>query len=79
MSDDLATRLAAIETRVALLERALLQRGDTPHPGRTEPPPILWPMTLPATGCVCPVGAEFNCFNGMCPRRGPIYATGAQP
>lgn len=63
MSGDLTARLAALETRVALLEKALLEIRYCP-----DPRPQQWPVTPHATGCVCPVGAEASCGNGLCPR-----------
>lgn len=76
MTDDLTARLAALETRVALLEKALLQRMDQPAPWPGYP--ITPPVTPPATGCMCPVGAEISCGGWNCPRRGPSWGTGAQ-
>lgn len=69
MTDDLTTRLAALETRVALLEKAALQRLDIPAPWPVHP--VAPPTTPPATGCMCPVGAEISCGNWSCPRRAP--------
>lgn len=71
MTDDLTTRLAALETRIALLEKVLLHRLDMPAPWPVHPttPMPQWQVTPPATGCICPVGAEVSCGNTFCPRR----------
>lgn len=68
MSDDLQLRLAQFEARIAQLEIAVLERKLYPIP---YPQPAFSP---PPTGCVCPLGVEASCRNGLCPRRG-AYAT----
>lgn len=75
MSDEIDKRLAALETRIALLERALLQRIETPWPVPPTPPMPQRPVTPPATGCMCPVGAEISCGGWNCPRRTQVVAT----
>ena len=72
MSDDITARLAALETRLALLEKAMLQRMDQPAPWPGYPTPL---MPLPMAGCVCPSGAEISCGGWNCPRRTQVVAT----
>lgn len=74
MSDDLDKRLAALETRIALLEKIALEGLDIPNQWPVHP--ITPPVTPPATGCMCPVGAEISCGGWSCPRRGPSWGTG---
>lgn len=79
MSDEIDKRLDALEAAAAAIRDHIeairksiatideaLQRFKSPSPWR---PPAEWPVTPPATGCVCPVGAEAMCGMPMCPRK----------
>lgn len=58
---DYGAEIDALRRRIEALEA---------RPYVISPMPMPAPMPAAPMGCVCPVGAEFNCHSAGCPRRG---------
>lgn len=70
---DVGAEIAELRKRIEALEARPIYNpywnGPAPSPISPAPMPVA-PM-----GCVCPIGAEFNCQSSGCPRRGPFRIT----